>query len=520
MYERPLDELTPTRVSTTDSASNVFVSPNGEWLGFVDLSDRTVKKVARSGGPPLTIAALPQTTNPQGVTWGMDDTIVLGSSTAGAGLFRVSAGGGPLEPLTKPNADEGEGSHRLPQFLPGAPAVVFTIYPTDNQVDNARIALLDLRSGAWTTLIQGGTHPQYVQSGHLLFASQGAVRAVGFDLATLQVKGNPISVLEGVIRKNGGSTSFSVSANGTLTYIAGGFATNARTLVWVDRQGREEPIGAPPRAYAYPRLSPDGSRIALDVREDGNDIWVWDIARQTMVRLTFDRGNNRSPVWSPDGRRIAFTAARDGGEHLYWQAPDGSGVPELLAPGTITRIPTGFTPDGTQLLFSQETIPYDVGIIAVDGTRATKWLLNMSYDEHNAAVSPNGQWIAYQSNESGRDEVYVRPFPAVGSGRWQISTSGGTRPLWAHNGRELFYFIAPGILMSVPVRVDAGFSAGTPVRLFSGLYLSPQGGRTYDVSPDDRRFVMIKTEDRTAPRQQIVVVQNWFQELTRLVPVN
>jgi hypothetical protein len=350
----------------------VFMSPDGQWVGFVDLTERALKKIAMSGGPPLTIAQLPQNVTTQGVTWGADDTIILGSATANAGLFRVAAGGGSPESLTKPNAQDGEASHRLPEILPGGQAVVFTVHPTDNQLEHARIALLDLRTGARKILVQGGTHPQYVPTGHLVYASSGTLRAVRFDLDRLEVRGNPIAVLEGVVTKGGGSTSFSVSPTGTLTYIAGG-SDAARTLVWVDRQGREEPTRVPPRAYAYARLSPDGTRVALDVREEMNDIWIWDLARETLTRLTFDPGLNRGPIWTPDGRRVAFSAARDGREAIYWQPADGSGTAERLTQGEDVQLPDSFSPDGTKLLFLQPgNAPYDIGVVSLTGERSAE----------------------------------------------------------------------------------------------------------------------------------------------------
>jgi len=522
IYLRPLDALSAARLGNVDSASNIFMSPDGQWVGFVDVMDRTLKKVPVSAGPPITIAKLPPNITVQGATWGTDETIVFGSSTLNAGLFRVPAGGGEPEQLTKPDSQNGEGSHRLPEILPGGQAVVFAINTPDNQLDNARIALLDLRTGARKILVQGGTHPRYMPTGHLVYATPGTLRGVRFDLDRLEVRGNPVTVLDGVFTKPGGSTSFSVSTTGTLTYIAGRGDTARRTLVWVDRQGREEPISVPPRAYAYARLSPDGTRVALDVREDTNDIWILDLMRQTLTRLTFDPGLNRGPVWTPDGRRVAFSTARDGGESIYWQAADGSGAAERLTQESGIQVPDSFSPDGTKLLFEQPgNPPYNVGVASLTGERKVELILREAFSEENAVLSPDGRWIAYQSNESGNDEVYVRPFPDVNAGRWQISAGGGTRPLWARNGRELFYFLSPGVVMAVPIRDGNSFAAGTPQAVFKGTYLAPQSGRMYDVSPDGRRFLMIKNaEAGDAPPPQLVVVRNWFEELKRMVPVN
>jgi serine/threonine-protein kinase len=346
---------------------------------------------------------------------------------------------------------------------------------------------------------------------------------VRFDLDRLAVTGAPVPVVEGVVTKGSGSASFSIASNGTLVYVQGSVSVQKRTLVWVDREGHEEPINVPPRAYAYARLSPDGTRLALDVRDEMNDIWVWSLARQTMTRLTFDPGVNRGAVWSPDGKRIAFSMARDGVENIYWQAADGSGTAEPLTSSTKESLfPGAFSPDGIRLLVNQPNPPRDIGVVKLDGDRSVQWLVKTSFDEYSTAVSPDGRWLAYQSDESGRAEVYVRPFPDVNSARWQVSTEGGTRPSWARNGRELFYYVEPGTVMSVPVDAASTFSAGTPRLLFKGPYLSPQAGRTYEVSLDGQRFLLIKearSQDQPATPPQLVVVEHWLDELKRLVPV-
>jgi Tol biopolymer transport system component/tRNA A-37 threonylcarbamoyl transferase component Bud32 len=522
MYVRPLESLTSTRLGTADNVGTVFMSPDGQWVGFEDLAERSLKKIAVSGGTALTICRLLPNMSLRGASWAPDDTIIFGTSTAG--LFRVAAGGGMPEPLTKPDAGQGEQFHGLPDILPGGEKVLFTIRPLDGDPDNARVAVLDLRTGTHRVLMQGGTHPRYVSTGHLVYANAGTLRAVRFDLDRLAVGNSPVSVLEGVVTKGQGTASFSLSPTGTLTYIAGHAGVARRTLVWVDRQGREEPIKVPPRAYAYARLSPDGTRVALDVREEMNDIWIWDLPRETLTRLTFDPGLNRGPIWTPDGRRVAFSAARDGAEAIYWQAADGSGVAEQLTQGKDIQVPHSFSPDGTKLLFEQPgNAPYDIGVISLTGERKAEMILHKEFSEAHADISPNGRWIAYESDESGRNEVYVRPFPEVNTGRWQISTEGGTRPLWARNGRELFYYVPPGVVMAVPVVDGVSFAAGAPKVVFKGTYLAPQSGRMYDVSPDAQRFLMIKEarEDGEAPPPpQLVVVQNWFEELKRLVPVN
>ena len=522
LYARTLDVLSPARLGNFENVGTVFTSPDGQWIGFQDVPDRSLKKIQVSGGPPLTIGRLPPNVNLSGVTWSANDVVIFGSTTSG--LWRVDASGGTPEPLTKLDSQKGELSHRLPEILPGGEAVLFSILAANNQIENARIVLLDLRTGIQRDLIQGGSHPRYAASGHLVYAAGGALRAVPFDLERLEVRGNPVTVLENVVMTAQGTASFSMSPVGTLTYTAGSGVTPQRTIVWVDRQGREEPINVPPRAYAYAQLSPDGTRVALDVREDMNDIWIWDLGRQTLTRLTRDPDLDRHPIWTPDGRRVAFSARRNGAETIFWQAADGSGAAEQLTQNQNVAGPESFSPDGTKVLFTDSTArPYNLGVLSLAGERQAELILKEAFSETNGELSPNGRWIAYESDESGRSEVYVRPFPGVNTGRWQISTAGGTRPLWGRNGRELFYYLPPGVVMSVAVDERTSFKASAPQVVFKGSYLSPQTGRMYDVSPDGRRFLMIKDapqDGEAPPPRQLVVVENWHEELKRLVPVN
>jgi serine/threonine-protein kinase len=316
-------------------------------------------------------------------------------------------------------------------------------------------------------------------------------------------------------------------------YIRGTTEVAKRTLVWVDRQGREETIPVEPRAYAYARLSPDETRIALDVRDQDNDIWILDVARTTMTRLTLDPGVNRGPLWvPPDGPRVAFSVARDGAENVYWQAADGSSPAEALTnerPNPI--VPRAISPDGAWLVLSPATPPFDLRKLALNGDRRIEPLLATSYDEHAAEISPDGRWMAYQSNESGRYEVYVRPFPNVNDARIQISRQGGSRPLWSRDGRELFFSATTatggsvateaGTILSAPISPGPAFSHGDPTVVVKGPYIAPQTGRHFDVSKSGR-FLMIKNAppSNADDPPEIVVVQHWIEELKRMVAVN
>ena len=323
-----------------------------------------------------------------------------------------------------------------------------------------------------------------------------------------------------------GGVEAAVAGNGTLVYLpAGALATLAqRTLLWVDRQGDEEPIAAPPRAYQQPRLSPDGTRVVLVSADEEQDLWVWDLARTTLTRLTFDPSLDQAPVWTPDSRRLFFSSARASGEsNLYVQPADGTGSATRLTHSPNPKFATSITPDGTRLVFFETTPTQarELRLLTLTPTPRVEPLVETRLDERGGVVSPDGRWLAYESNSSGRYEIYVRKFPAVGDGLWQISTAGGVQPLWAPRGRELFYVAPGGALMAVSVEaLGASWSAGAPARLLEGRYFTGAGNviRHYDVTADGQRFLMIKEDPANAASAQIVVVTNWFEELKRLVP--
>jgi serine/threonine-protein kinase len=344
----------------------------------------------------------------------------------------------------------------------------------------------------------------------------------------LETHGTAVPVLPRLVTTPDGAGDFAVAIDGTLVYVdvLGRLAANARTLAWVDRTGKEEPVVAPPRAYLHPRLSPDGMRVALSISDQENDLWIWDLRRATLTRLTFDPGLDWFPVWTTDGRRIVFSSNRGGQFNLWQQAADGTGAAERLTTSSHAQFPTGITPDGTAVVFfDAPTMVPDLLQLALDGTRQVTPLLQTKFEKRNGIVSPDGRWLAYESNSSGLTEIYVRPFPNVGGGQWLVSTAGGRQPLWARSGKELFYVGADGALLRVPVEAGAAtWNAGTPMKLLERGSYTPSGytGRTYDVSPDGQRFLMIKEgggSDQTAAPPQIIVVQHWTEELKRLVPI-
>ena len=402
--------------------------------------------------------------------------------------------------------------------------MLFTITATTGGNDASRVAALDLRTGTHKILVQGGSQAQYVPSGHLVYVASGTLRVVAFDLERLEVVGTPIPVVPQVVTLPNGTAEFDVADNGTLVYVPGGAVAPARTLVWVDRQGREAAINVPGRAYVAPRLSPDGARVALEVRDQNNDIWVFDFARETLTRVTFDPGLEAAPTWMPDGRRMVFSSQpNEGAASLFWQAADGTGTAERLTenPSRMIQFPSAVSPDGTRVLFTQggNATATDVMSLTLDKDHRVQPVVQTQFAELNGEISPDGRWLAYQSNDSGQVQIFVVPFPNVNTGRWQVSIGGGTRPLWARNGQELFYLTPDATLMSMPVARGTTWTPATPEKLIDAPYY---GGttRNYDVSPDGKRFLMIKQGggDQTPAPTSIVVVQNWPQELKRLAP--
>jgi serine/threonine-protein kinase len=536
---RALDQLDPTVIARGTLLFEIFMAPDGQWIGFVETST-SLRKVSIAGGPAVTVTVMDGGT--AGATWTPDDTIIFATNDPATGLQRVGAGGGDVTVLTRPDRARGEIDHVNPEVLPGGRAVLFTITAATGGLDAAQVAVLDLITGTSKVLLRGGSRARYVPTGHLVYAAGGTLRAVGFDLDRLETRGTAVPVLSSFPFTPG--FNFALAGNGTLVYgDAPVGSLEARTLVWVNRQGQEQPINAPPRAYLYPRISPDGTRVALCLADQESDLWLWDLARQTLTRLTFEPSGDQFPVWTPDGRRLLFSSQRAGAFNVYLQAADGSGAAERLTDGKYGQHPTSVSPDGSRVVFQEgsQTMGRDLVLLTLDDAtgvsasssddrgrnprRHAQPLLQTPFEERNGVISPDGRWLAYESDSSGRFEIYVRPFPDVGDGQWQISTAGGTRPRWARTGRELFYLAPDGALMAVRVDArDTTWSAGTPAKILEARYFSGDGrlGTTYDVSPDGQRFLMIKRADRdpSTPPPQIVVVKNWFEELKRLVPTN
>jgi serine/threonine-protein kinase len=517
---RSVDQLEPTILVRQDGPTAPFFSSDGQWVGYFP-ANRQLRKVQVAGGPTVALSDRHGGAAAGGASWADDGTVVFATTDRASGLLIVSPGTTVLKTLTTPDRQRGEVDHLWPEFLPGGRRVLFTI--TAATAEGAQVAVIDLDTGGQKVVIPGGSHAHYVPTGHLVYGAAGALRAVPFDLDRLQTTGASVPIVSPVLTTASGAVDFDVSANGTLVYEPGVVApAPARELVWVGRDGKTEPLGAPPRAYLYPRLSPDGTRVLLDIRDQDNDIWLWDLRRKTLTNVTRNSALDRFPVWAPDGKQFVFESNRDRGMSvIYRQTADGTGDAERLSDDDAEQqTPNSMSTDGKQLVIDRN---FDLMLLSLDGSRGIKSLVQTTFSEIRASVSPDGRWLAYHGDESGRFEIYVRPFPSVNEGKAQISTEGGVQPWWSPKGDQLFYVDQTGALMSVQVTEGTSWSASAPTALSASVVTSnpsSTAAATFDVSREGR-FLMIRpltSPERPSSPPGIVVVQNWFEELKRLVP--
>ena len=512
---RSLDELAPVLVAGTEGEGfEPFFSPDSDWIGFY--GGGQLKKVSVTGGAPVTLAdAQP----PFGASWGDDDMILYGQALSG--IWRMRGTGGTPELVI--SVENGEQAHG-PQMLPGE-WVLFTLRPAGGFWDESQIVMQSLAHGERVVLIEGGRDARYVETGHLVYASNDVVLAVAFDLDARQVLGGPVPLVEEVRGSlNTGAAQFSVATNGSLVYVAGDNQRARAALVWVDREGRASRVVEQRAAYGSPRVSPVGNLIALSIDEEVNtDIWVIDADRGTRTRLTTDASRDIIPLWTPDGMRIVFSSDRGGGPNsLHWMAVDGTGSAERLTESETNQGATSWLPDGSALAFYDVGAPYDIFTL-IPGEQPVRFRETESR-ERGPAFSPDGRWLAYSSNVTGNAEVYVAPYPGPG-GTTTISTSGGRSPRWSADGRELFYRNGDEML-AVAIETAPSLQVGTPQVLFARPFVQEDptsGAHNYDVTADGQRFLMLEAvadEVGSEPlREQITVVLNWFQELTERVPV-
>ena len=525
---RRLDQLDGASLRGGEGGGSPFLSPDGEWVGFTTGGSTELQKVSILGGPPVMLTESPALI--VGASWGTDDQIIFGSF--GSGLMRVSGGGGEPEILTSLDSEHGESNHLWPFIIPGREAVVFVI-STGVPLTTGQLAVLDLSTGDVTRLGLAGVSPHYVSTGYLVYAAEdGSVRAVPFDASALEVTGNPVPLVEGVMVKDTGAANFSISDTGSLAYVPGGRGSSDQTLALVGRDGAVEPLTVPPARYRSPRLSPDGEKLVVQTAEDdGGVLWVYDLAGDTQIQqLTFG-GDNQRPIWTPDSQRITFSSDREGTMSLYSMPADGSGAAERLTTadeGTL-HWPGSWAPDGQTLLFNVERdqlTDWDIWTLSANG-RETQSLYDTPDTIYlGAELSPNGQWLAYGGGGSNaaNSDIYVEPFPPTGSRR-RISQSGGIWPLWSPNGDRLFYrpttaSNAELTLRSVDVATEPDFAFRNEQTLPIEGFTVVAFYRDYDITPDGERLVMVFPADQTgdASLPQINMILNWFQELTERVP--
>lgn len=517
LYVRRRDDTAIKPIPGTERASNPVFSPDGKWIAF--FADRNLKKVALDG----PVASLLKVDDARGISWAGDDSLIYAPDAA-EGLFQISADGGPPKRLTKPDAARNERTHRWPQVLPGGKAAIFTVGTVDSpdSYEKANIFAVNLTTGESRVVLQGASIARYAPTGHLVYARGGSLYAVGFDPERLSTHGKPQLILQGVAGdETTGVVHFAIADDGTLAYVPGTPGANRRQITWVDRTGKAQPTNLAPAQYNDIRISPDASRAALLVGSSGHgDVWVYDLARATSTRLTFN-GRNATPVWSADGKSIYYVDIDPSapGKSVVMRKPaDGSRDAEAVTSLESTSYMKALTADGASAIFDYQRNSSNSSIIQsklAQGAELTE-LVQTQFSEYAAALSLDGRWLAYQSNETGRPEIYVRDMSGAG-GRWQISTEGGEEPHWSPNGRQLYYRNG-SLFMNVVVETTPTFQAGKPVNLFGGIFdLRTNSGITYDVDPNGERFLMIRpAEESNAP--SVMIVLNWSDELRRLVP--
>jgi serine/threonine-protein kinase len=521
----------------TENGADPFFSPDGQWIGF--FAEGKMKKVAAQGGAVVTLCDV---TSARGASWGEDGNIIATlASGPGFGLVRVPDAGGTPQALTKPS-DTGDSTHRWPRILPGGQAVLFTASKQAGNYTQANVDALILKTGQIQVVQRGGYSGRYVAGGYLAYLRQGKLFVVRFDPGKLEVKGSPVPLLDNVAEGGiAGNGQFDFSAapagHGTLVYLSGTTGASAAgwPIVWLNTNGKTEPLLATPGRYLGLRLSPNGKQIAFSAAN--SDLFVYDSGRDTITRLTFataDLGNGR-PVWTPDGKHLVFVSLHSAGGSMQWIRSDRAGEPQTLweSKNDLPR-PYSFSPDGKRLAFvvlkgdrSDDlwTIPLDVADPEHPKPGKPELFLQTQSYLDDPAFSPDGRWMAYTSTETGRGEIYVQPFPAGGSaggGRWQISSAGGQQPVWSRNGRALFYRSLDSQLMVATYASKGDTLIPDKPRVWSETRLTDVANSwSFDVAPDGKRFAILPRVDAAEERKgsvHVTFLLNILDELRRKLP--
>jgi len=523
LFTRKLDQTGAQELTVTPGLTSPFFSPDGQWIGFI--ASGKLRKVSVEGGAEVVLCDAASSYT--GADWGEDGNIVASLRISG-GLSEVSSAGGTPVPLTELQGQER--THRWPQILPGGKAVIFTAENTTTGFDDARIEAMNLPDHKRKHLLNGGTFGRYLPvagNGYLTYINRGTLFAVAFDVEKLEIKGSALPVLQQVsYSPMFGSAKISSSRNGTLLYRSREIDASRVAIEWLDASGKTEPLLDKDGLFVNPRISPDGQRLAVANDDWRRGIWIYDIRRDTLSPLTID--NNAShPVWTPNGMYVVYQAP----EGIAWARADGGSKPEVLTQSTEFQYPAAFSPDGHWLIFYQMGQQgFDIWILPVDrageALKAGKpeFFQHTFFGQRGASFSSDGRWIAYSSNESGSPQVYVRAFPDKG-GRWQISSNGGSAPVFSRSGRELFFFDAPDDRVMVANYSAKGdsFVVEKP-RMWSSqnlaLALGGAVGGQYDVSPDGKR-IAAATYARTSNTQDsghVIFLQNFVDDLQRRIP--
>ena len=503
---RALDRTTGQALPGTDGAFNPFFSPDGKSIGF--FARGLLRTIAIASLEIRDVAVAPSGRG----GWWADSGIIYYAPVNNTGIMKVPSGGGTPSAVTTLDRSKGEISHRWPQVLPGGKAMLLTVW-TGPARDNKSIQVLRLDTGLRETVANGGDTGRYVRSGHVLFGRLDALMAVPFDVERLTTTGTAIRTGE-TVRIGQEGASYAVSDEGTLVHLPGDEHRLDARLVWVGRDGHVEPVSLPPQDIASPIVSPDGRSAAFNLHGATNEIAIADFERGTVTAFTSGTTGSQAPVWSPDGRRIAYRGTRKGFRNVWVKAVDGTSEEQQLTTGDHMQTPLSWSPDGKHLLYF-DTDPVtgsDIWIVSV-ADKSAQPLVKAPLAQSDAAWSPDGRWIAYLSDENGRTEIFVLPFPLTGR-RWQISTGGGSEPAWSPDGRQLFYRNAARI-WAVDVRTSPTFNAGTPQTLFADTFVIAPNSRTgYSISTGNR-FLFAQPVRPDPPITQLPVVGNWFTELRR-----
>jgi len=521
---RSLDQLEGTPLvhgSSQNQPYHPFFSPDGQWVGFVTPVE--LKKVPITGGTPI---ALCKVNRSRGASWGPDNTIVFAPNRA-SGLFKVAAAGGEPVPLTTLDNENGEAAHLWPQVVPGGSVIFSVLRQGSGVADDGTIESVDLATGERKVLHRGGAYGRWVPSGHLVYVRENTLFAMAFDIERMEATGSASPMVQGVTANSGnGGSQMSFSQNGTLAYVSGVIGVPEYPVMAMNRQGVTSPLWEEEGTYANPKLSPDGRRLSLTVLRDGNwDVWVYDLEREVATRLTFNEGYDGDQVWSPDGLYLSYSSDQDGTENPFRKRADGSGEPEKIADIPHAFWATSWSPDGKWILGEVQADTFDIWAVPADGEGEPVEFLATQFFDRFPSISPDGRWVAYMSDESGRPEVYVRPFPAS-SGKWQVSDGGGSWPAWSRDGSEIVYRSGEG-LMAAPVSTSDGtFRAGRPQKLAQGGFSGDQVGiavsgsifSDFDPMPGGEDFVVLLGGDNRGFQSHVTLVTNWFEVLQQTLP--